>query len=91
MCSLRAVFGGVRRPLLSAARVFRSLHICLCELERLWFSFFVCAVRCLLCLLFTLCSRQEKVSFELFERVLRSSPVCAWGECLGRRNLNDKL
>lgn len=35
--------------------------------------------------------RQEKVPFELFERVLRSSPVCAWGECLGRRNLNDKL
>eukprot|EP00903_Cladosiphon_okamuranus_P011178 g10549.t1 len=36
-------------------------------------------------------AKEEKVSFELFERVLRSSPVCAWGECLGRRNLNDKL
>ncbi|CAM9307507.1 unnamed protein product [Pylaiella littoralis] len=34
---------------------------------------------------------EEQVAFELFERVLRSSPVCAWGECLGRRNLNSKL
>ncbi|CAN0131184.1 unnamed protein product [Scytosiphon promiscuus] len=33
-------------------------------------------------------AEEEKLSFELFERVLRSEPVCAWGECLGIRNRN---
>ncbi|CBN79564.1 conserved unknown protein [Ectocarpus siliculosus] len=35
-------------------------------------------------------ANEEQISFELFERVLRSGPVCAWGECLGIRN-RDKL
>ncbi|CAN0124890.1 unnamed protein product [Ectocarpus sp. 4 AP-2014] len=35
-------------------------------------------------------AKEEQISFELFERVLRSGPVCAWGECLGIRN-RDKL
>lgn len=32
---------------------------------------------------------QEQLSYELFEKVLRSSPVCVWGEGLGVRR--DKL
>ncbi|CAM9333401.1 unnamed protein product [Laminaria digitata] len=35
-------------------------------------------------------AREEQLSFELFERVLRSSPVCVWGEGLGLAR-RDKL
>eukprot|EP00904_Undaria_pinnatifida_P008329 jgi/Undpi1/4626/HiC_scaffold_18.g07980.m1 len=34
-------------------------------------------------------TKEEQLTYELFERVLRSSPVCAWGEGLGGRR--DKL